>query len=44
MRHRRLCIGVVGEWGVGKSFILRELREKVKKSGKPVFYYDAWKY
>jgi hypothetical protein len=37
------CIGLVGEWGVGKSFVLRRLGAALKDT-LPVFYFDAWKY
>lgn len=42
-------IGLVGEWGVGKSFVLKKLehrlkKENIKQEGVEVFYFDAWKY
>ncbi len=39
------AIGLVGEWGVGKSFVLRQLETRLKKhEDLRVFYFDAWKY
>jgi hypothetical protein len=36
-------IGLVGEWGVGKSFVLQQLKKELGSSN-AVFYFDAWKY
>src|SRR4030095_1488777 len=39
------CIGLVGDWGVGKSFVLKRLAEELKKQNSlSVFYFDSWKY
>ena len=42
-------IGLVGEWGVGKSFVLRRLEKGLRGEAErerniEVFYFDAWKY
>lgn len=43
-----ICIGLLGEWGVGKTFVLEWLKirlQQQKHSNKvKVLYYDAWKY
>src|SRR5215471_2893310 len=38
------CVGIVGDWGVGKSFILRRLEEELLGRNQHVFYFNAWKY
>jgi len=40
-------IGLLGGWGVGKSSIIKTIKEKFNndsKSGIEIFTYDAWKY
>ncbi|MGH9763474.1 MAG: P-loop NTPase fold protein, partial [Blastocatellia bacterium] len=37
-------MGLIGEWGVGKSFVLNKLKDALGELGLPVFYFDAWKY
>lgn len=41
-------IGVIGEWGIGKSFVLNGLKKRLENSENSkeykVFFFDAWKH
>jgi len=42
-----LTVGLFGEWGSGKSFIIHKLKEKIKKESEDnitFLYIDVWKY
>jgi len=37
-------VGVVGDWGTGKTTFLRMIERQAKKEGYPVVFYEAWRY
>lgn len=38
------AIGLDGEWGSGKTFLLRLLKQHLEEDGYPVIWFDIWKY
>lgn len=38
------AIGILGEWGQGKSTFMRILQERIQSTGQVTVWFDSWKY
>lgn len=38
------CFGIFGSWGRGKTFLMNQISDRLKKSNSQVVEFDAWKY